>query len=172
MLNREAKGNIIIAMDDDDYYPPNRVETVSKAFKKYPRVELAGSSEMYLYYLDTKKIYVIGPHHQNHATNGTMAWKKSYADKHKYDEFVVKSEEESFLENFKNPMIQLDPKKTILVICHNDNTADKKALRETHAKWKDRSQPSLMQETNYKLEDFVKEPSLLQFYSRLSLKEK
>ena len=56
-LNKLAKGDIIVAMDDDDYYPPDRVSSVVTAFKKNPKVELAGSSEMNLYYLDSKKIY-------------------------------------------------------------------------------------------------------------------
>jgi glycosyltransferase involved in cell wall biosynthesis len=167
LLNKEAKGAIIIAMDDDDYYPPNRVQTVVDAFKKYPRVDLAGSSEMYLYYLDTKKIYAVGPHHQNHATNGTMAWRKTYADKHVYDEYVTKSEEGSFLDNYKHKMIQLDPKRSILVICHEDNTSDKKVIRKEHAAWKDKDAPWLMRETSHILEDFVKEPSLRQFYQNL-----
>ena len=101
MLNKEATCSIIIAMDDDDYYPPDRVSSVVEAFKKNPRIELAGSSEMNLYYIDTKKIYTIGPYDKNHATNGTMAWRKSYSDKHKYDEFVTKAEEISFLDNFR-----------------------------------------------------------------------
>ena len=32
-LNKEARGAIIVAMDDDDYYPPQRVQTVVDAFK-------------------------------------------------------------------------------------------------------------------------------------------
>jgi glycosyltransferase involved in cell wall biosynthesis len=167
MLNKEAKGSIIVAMDDDDYYPPNRIQSVVNAFKKYPRVDLAGSSEMYMYYLDSKKIYAIGPHDPNHATNGTMAWRKSYADKHKYDEFVTKSEEGSFLENYKHKMIQLDPKNTILVICHKDNTSDKHVLRKEHAAWKEKTAPWLMRETKYQLTDFVKEQDIRQFYEKI-----
>jgi glycosyltransferase involved in cell wall biosynthesis len=128
-LNKEARGSIIVAMDDDDYYPPDRIKTVVQAFTKYPRADLAGSSEMYLYYKDTKKIYAMGPYFANHATNGTMAWRKRYSDIHKYDEYVTKAEECSFLDNYKHQMIQLDPKKTILVICHTDNTVDKTILR-------------------------------------------
>ena len=47
-LNREARGNIIIAMDDDDYYPPQRIQSVINAFHKYPKINVAGSSEMHL----------------------------------------------------------------------------------------------------------------------------
>jgi glycosyltransferase involved in cell wall biosynthesis len=163
MLNREAKGSIIVAMDDDDYYPADRIKTVVQAFTKYPRVDLAGSSEMFLYYKDVKKIYAIGPYHTNHATNGTMAWRKRYSDTHQYDEYVTKAEETSFLDQYKHQMIQLDPKNTILVICHTDNTVDKAALREEHLSSKYKAKEK-MRETSYSLEDFVKEPSLRLFY--------
>jgi glycosyltransferase involved in cell wall biosynthesis len=162
-LNKEAQGQIIIAMDDDDYYPPDRVSSVVEAFKNNPKIDLAGSSEMYLYYLDTKKIYTIGPYNQNHATNGTMAWRKRYSDKHKYDEFVTKTEEITFLENFKHKMIQLNPLSTILVICHTDNTADKNELREEHMAYIDKPQ-SKFKESAYKLEDLVKDKKIRDFY--------
>jgi glycosyltransferase involved in cell wall biosynthesis len=165
-LNRLAKGEIIIAMDDDDYYPPDRVSSVVAAFKKNPKIELAGSSEMNLYYLDSKKIYTIGPYTSTHATNGTMAWRKSYSDKHKYDEFVTKAEEITFLENFKHPMIQLNPLSTILVICHEDNTADKNELRDEHLQ-KNGTFSSKFKESAYKLEDLVKDKKIRDFYLSL-----
>ncbi len=166
LLNKEALGNIIIAMDDDDYYPVDRVITVVNAFKKYPKVELAGSSEMYMFYTDSKKIYAIGPHGPNHATNGTMAWRKSYSDKHKYDEYVTKAEEVSFLDSYKYPMIQLDPTKTILVICHTDNTVDKYALRESHNSLIGMEKIKL-REIKYKLNDIVKQKNIQTFYLNL-----
>jgi hypothetical protein len=61
-------------------------------------------------------------------------------------------------------MIQLNPKKTLLVICHTDNTVDKTDLREEHLA---NSKISKFKETDYKLEDFVKDKSLLEFYSQL-----
>lgn len=161
LLNSEAKGQIIVAMDDDDYYPPDRVEQVVNAFKKNLSVDLVGSSEMLLYYTDNKKIYSLGPFHPNHATNGTMGWRKRYSNTHKYDEYVTKAEETSFLDNYKNKMIQLDPKRTMIVICHTDNTVDKTDLREEHL---NQGSQSKLKETKYKLEDFVKEPKLLEFY--------
>ena len=167
LLNKEARGDIIVAMDDDDYYPANRVQSVVDAFKKNPKIDLVGSSEMYLYYLDTKKVYVMGPYGPNHATNGTMGWRKRYATAHLYNEYVTKAEEESFLDGYKHKMIQLDPKKTIVVMCHTHNTADKHALRDSHFAHKERKPDFLLRETNYKLSDFIKEPSLLSFYSQL-----
>jgi len=166
LLNREATAPIIIAMDDDDYYPPCRVATVVEAFTKYPRVDLAGSSEMFMYYIDTKKIYSIGPYGPNHATNGTMAWRKRYSDVHLYDEYVTKAEEQSFLDHYKHQMIQLDPFKTILVTCHTENTCNKSMLREEHLS-NSRHAKEKMKLINYSLHDIVKEANLLEFYALL-----
>lgn len=167
LLNQEAKGEIIVAMDDDDYYPSNRIENVVKAFKKNPKIDLAGSSQMYLYYVDIKKIYSLGPFNKNHATNATMGWRKIYSDKHKYNDYVTRSEEQSFLDNYQHPMIQLDPLSSILVICHSDNTFDKSSLREQYLSLKDTSKQNIFKETKYKLEDIVKEKNIRDFYYTL-----
>lgn len=158
-LNQHATAPIIIAMDDDDYYPPSRVQQVVDAFRQNPRINLAGSSEMNLYYMDSRTIYKVGPYGPNHATNGTMAWRKKYSDSHLYNEYVTKAEEVSFLENYKNPMIQLP--NTILVICHSDNTVDKSVIREEHRG----VHASSMKQTFLRLEDIVKEPFLQAFYT-------
>jgi glycosyltransferase involved in cell wall biosynthesis len=156
-LNKEAKGSIIVAMDDDDYYPPCRVTAAVTAFKNNPKVELAGSSEIYMYYSDIQKIYRLGPYNPNHATNGTMAWRKSYADTHTYDETVTHSEERSFLEDYKHPMIQLDPFKVMLVMSHSENTFDKKKMRE--------QENPFIKKTDMKLKNFMKEKALRDFFS-------
>lgn len=150
-LNEEAKGSIIVAMDDDDYYPPCRVSAVVNAFKQKPNQmkELAGASEIYMYYSDIQTIYKLGPYNPNHATNGTMAWKSSYAKTHRYDETVTHSEERSFLDDYKHPMIQLDPFKVMLVMSHSENTFDKKKLRDQESPF--------IQKTSMKMKAFIKE---------------
>jgi len=156
-LNKEAKGSIIVAMDDDDYYPPERVPAVVHAFKAKPGIELAGSSEIYMYYSDIKVIYRLGPYNDRHATNGTMAWRSSYAAAHLYDETVTHAEEKSFLEGYVHPMIQLDPMKVMLVMSHSENTFDKKKMREN---------PSpVVHKTQMKLRAFIKEAALRDFYA-------
>ena len=157
ILNKEAKGPIIVAMDDDDYYPSCRVSAVVNVFKQNPKHELAGASEIYMYYSDIQKIYKLGPYNPNHATNGTMAWRKSYADTHMYDETVTHSEERSFLEDYKNPMIQLDPFKVMLVMSHSENTFDKRKMR-------DQENP-FVKKTDMKLKTFIKEKQLRDFFA-------
>ena len=157
ILNQEAKGDILVAMDDDDYYVPERVAHAVNKLMASPKIELAGASELYMYYTDNKKIYKLGPYHKFHATNGTMAWKRSYALTHSYDETVTHAEERSFLENYIHPMIQLDTIKVMLVISHSQNTFDKKKLRE---------EPNpFVKETSMKLKQFIKDQKLRDFFA-------
>jgi len=158
-LNKEAKGEIIIAMDDDDYYPPERISYVVGMFKRFPKVELAGASEIYMYYTDIQTIYKLGPYNANHATNGTMAWRKSYGTNHNYDETVTHAEEKSFLESYKHPMIQLDAFKTMLVLSHSENTFDKKKMRENI------DANPFVKKTEMKLKNFIKSKELRDFYA-------
>jgi glycosyltransferase involved in cell wall biosynthesis len=156
-LNDEARGEIIVAMDDDDYYVPERVKHIVDKFKNNPRVELAGSSEIYMYYTDIQKIYKLGPYNPNHATNGTMGWRKSYTKTHRYDETVTHAEEKSFLDEYKNPMIQLDPFKVMLVMSHSENTFDKRKMR-------DEPNP-FIKVTSIKIKDFIKDSKLRNFFA-------
>ena len=157
-LNQEARGDILVAMDDDDYYPPERVSHVVNMFKKFPKVELAGASEIFMYYSDIKTIYKLGPYNRNHATNGTMAWRSSYAKTHSYDETVTHAEERSFLEDYKHPMIQLDPMKVMLVMSHSENTFDKKKMR-------DQEDNPFVKKTVMKLRDFIRDKAARDFFA-------
>jgi glycosyltransferase involved in cell wall biosynthesis len=156
-LNREAKGEIIVCMDDDDFYSPERVSHVVQKFSANPTINLAGSSIVYMYYSSCKKIIKMGPYGPNHATNGTMAYRKSYSDTHTYDEFVTFSEEISFLEEHIHPMIQLDPYKVMLVISHSENTFDKERFLSIESPF--------IKHTNLKIQDFIKNKALRDFYS-------
>jgi len=156
-LNVLAKGDIVVCMDDDDYYPPDRIKHVVYKLGQKPDFKICGSSQLYMYYSDNKQIYCIGPYNQNHATNGTMGYRRSYFDNHKYDEHVTHAEETSFLNGYKEPMIQLDPHKVMLVMSHSENTFDKKKLREA-------TNP-MFKLTTMKIKDFIKDPALREFYA-------
>jgi glycosyltransferase involved in cell wall biosynthesis len=157
ILNQEAKGEIIVAMDDDDFYFPCRVSAAVAAFKKNPTIQLAGASEIYMYYSDNKEVWKLGPYSPTHATNGTMAWRSSYGKTHIYDDIVTHSEERSFLEDYKHPMIQLDPMKVMLVMSHSENTFDKKRMR-------DQENP-FVKKTTLKIDNFIKNEELKTFFS-------
>ena len=160
-LHKEAKGEIFVCMDDDDYYHPERVSHAVTKLQQDPKIQLAGSSVLFMYYTDVKVILKLGPYGPNHATNGTMAMKASYAKTHFYDETVTHAEEISFLERYKHPMVQLDPFKVMLVISHTENTFDKKKFLTKEQLEKN----PYLKMTQYKIKDFIKEKALRDFYS-------
>jgi len=157
LLHKEAIGDIMVAMDDDDYYHPDRVHHVVERFNQNPKIQLAGSSEIYIFYTDIKKIFKFGPYNPKHCTNGTLAVRKEYAKSHLYDETVTHAEERSFLDAYSHPMIQLDPFKVMLVISHSENTFDKKKMREVVSPF--------VKETGFKLNNFIKKAEIRNFYA-------
>ena len=161
-LNDESSGQIIICMDDDDYYCPTRVShAVKHLMGDRQKRQIAGSSEIYMYYADSKKIYKLGPYGPNHATNGTFAYKREYSAAHRYEEHLTHAEETSFLNNYTSPMIQLDPMQVILVMSHHENTFDKRGMRDTRN--------DFMKETKLKIKDFIRDAKLREFYSECRL---
>ena len=127
-MHKQATGSIIVYMDDDDYYPPERISHAVERLTSSPTALCAGSSEMYIYFKHIKKMYQCGPYGPNHATAGTFAFKKELLAKTQYENHAALAEEKAFLKNYTIPFVQLDPMKTILVFSHEHNTFDKREL--------------------------------------------
>ena len=117
-----CKGDLIVVMDDDDYYPPTRISTAVKAFQANPTYQIAGCSKVYMYFQEEAQTYVAGPYHDRHALHCTMAYRSSYLKTHRYDDKESCAIERVFTNDFTEPMIQLRSKKTILHMVHNSNT--------------------------------------------------
>ena len=156
--NKLATGDYIVAWDDDDFYPPTRLSHSVATLVKNPKATIAGASECYMWYSDIKKIYKVGPYGTNHGTNGTMAYTRGYKERHIYDEYVLNAEEGSFTGGFKEVMAQLDPIHVILVTSHSMNTFDKRKLRGGN---------KLIQPTEQKIEKWIKDPELRDFYENV-----
>ena len=121
-----ARGDIIVVMDDDDFYPPTRVSTAVAAFVAEPKKLIAGCSKVYMYFQDENAVYCAGPYSDGHALNCTMAFRSSYLINHRYDDAEVCAVERVFTRDFLEPMIQLDSKRTILHMVHSENTFKEK----------------------------------------------
>lgn len=127
-INGCAKGDILVYMDDDDYYPPERVAHAVDTILQNPSVELVGSSLMHIYFRDTGRIFVCGPYGQSHATAATLAFRREFLLNHRYDDDAELAEERVFLSNFTEPLVQLDTDKTILVLAHKQSSMAKDTL--------------------------------------------
>ena len=118
----------------------------------------AASSVMYIYFKELDKIYKFGPYGPNHATAGTFAFKKELLNLTSYAENVTVSEEHFFLKGFTIPMVQLEPKRTILVFAHSQNTFDKRQLLASPRK-------DVVRETKFSPSVFVENKELCEFYT-------
>jgi glycosyltransferase involved in cell wall biosynthesis len=127
-MHSKCTGNIIVYMDDDDYYPPDRISHAVERLLANPTALCAGASEMYVYFKHINKMFQSGPYGPNHATAGTFAFRKELLNHTQYENHAALAEEKAFLKNYTIPFVQLDPMKSILVFSHNHNTFDKKTL--------------------------------------------
>jgi glycosyltransferase involved in cell wall biosynthesis len=128
IMNEKSKGSILVYMDDDDYYPPERVEHAVETLINNPDILCAGSSEVNIYFKHINKMIQFGPYGPNHATAASFAFRRELLEITKYNEENCLAEEKEFLKNYTIPFVQLDPLKTILVFSHNHNSFDKKKL--------------------------------------------
>jgi len=149
LMHEKTRGSIIVYMDDDDYYPPDRVQHAVERLQENPKALCAGSSELYVYFKHIQKMYQCGPYGPNHATAGTFAFKRDLLDQTRYDDTAALAEEKSFLKNYTIPFVQLDPMKSILVFSHEHNTFDKRKLLEN-------PHPQYMKESTKGVRDFIR----------------
>lgn len=157
IMNEKSKGSILVYMDDDDYYPPERVSHAVTTLREHPNAMCAGSSEMYIYFKHIKKMYQFGPYGPKHATAASFAFKRELLKDHFYDNNAALAEEKVFLKNYTVPFVQLNPLKTILVFSHDHNTFDKRTLLEN-------PHPQFVKETNKTVNMFIKDADILDFY--------
>ena len=157
IMHEKTKGDILVYMDDDDYYPPQRVSHAVDMLKKNPNALCAGSSEIYIYFKHIQKMYQFGPYGPNHSTAGTFAFRRELLKRTRYEDGAALAEEKHFLKNYTIPFVQLEPLKTILVFSHEHNTFDKRRLL-------DNMNHDYTKETSKTVDMFVKEPALYDFY--------
>lgn len=151
-MHSKATGTIIVYMDDDDYYPPERVSHAVEKLMENKNILCAGSSEIYIYFKHIKKMIQFGPYGPNHATAGTFAFRAELLKQTRYQDNAAVAEEREFLKGYTIPFVQLDPMKTILCFSHEQNTFDKRKLL-------DNPHPDYVKESPKKVSDFIRSES-------------
>jgi glycosyltransferase involved in cell wall biosynthesis len=155
MCSFKEDDTILVYMDDDDYYPTDRV---SHAVDKltHSSALCAGSSEIYIWFNTLNKMYRFGPYGPNHSTAGTFAFKRALLKQTRYEDDALLAEEKHFLKNYTIPFVQLNPIKTILVFSHEQNTFDKRRLIDPNNQY--------CKESNLKVSNFIKSEEMRTFY--------
>jgi glycosyltransferase involved in cell wall biosynthesis len=156
LMHSKCSGDILIYMDDDDYYPPQRISHAVETLQNNPKYIAAGSSEMHIYFASKQLTYQFGPYGPQHSTAATFAFRKELLEQTSYNEEAAFAEEKKFLKDYAVPLIQLDTKKTIFVVSHPHNTLDKERLLTMPGC---KATPS-----RYEINDFIKDDELKKFY--------
>ncbi len=155
LMHSKCSGDIIIYMDDDDYYPSERISHAVETLKNNPTFLIAGLSEMHIYFDSRNAVYQCGPYKPYHSTAATFAFKKELLLQTKYDDEIALAEENKFTKGYTIPLFQLDTLKTILVFSHKHNSLNKETLLEN---------PQHTIPSRFTVDDFIKDPILKQFY--------
>jgi len=156
--NKFCTGDIIVYMDDDDYYPPTRVGHAVTTLQLNPTILCVGSSELFLFFTNLNRMFKFGPYGPNHATAATFAFRKELLLQTQFNDEASLAEEKAFLKNYTVPIVQLDPFKTILVFSHIHNTFDKNILLNDYP-----SSPFIT-DVNYPVDAFIKEETVYKFF--------
>jgi hypothetical protein len=157
LLHEKSRGEILVYMDDDDYYPPQRVSHAVEMLVSHPEALCAGSSEIYIYFKHIAQMKRFGPYGPNHATAGTFAFKRKLLKNNRYNDDACLAEERAFLKDYTVPFVQLNPMKVILVFSHEHNTFDKRKLLVN-------ANPDIVRDSPKKVMDFIKDHELRRFY--------
>jgi hypothetical protein len=156
LAHEKARGDIIVYMDDDDYYPPERVSHAVEVLRSNPQALCVGSSEMHVYFKHIRQMYRFGPYGPNHSTAATFAFRRELLSMTRFEDNASVAEERFFLKEYTIPFAQLDPMKSILVFSHDHNSFDKKILLE--------SPNQFMGVSDKTVEQFIKEEPLRTFF--------
>ena len=157
LMHSKCSGDIIIYMDDDDYYPPSRISHAVETLTNNPSYLIAGSSEMHIYFDSRNSVFQCGPYKQYHSTAATFAFKKELLLQTSYDDGIALAEEHKFTKGYTIPLIQLDTLQSILVFSHKHNSLNKETLL---------TNPELTRTipSRFTVDDFITDPKLKQFY--------
>ena len=148
-MHKQIKGSIVVYMDDDDYYPPERISHAVERLQGDKNALCAGSSEIYIYFKGLNRMVQCGPYNPNHATAGTFAFKVELLKQTQYEDHAAIAEERAFLKGYTIPFVQLDPMKTILVFSHEHNTFDKRKML-------DNPHPDYLKDSPKTVDDFIR----------------
>lgn len=124
MLNALAKGEYILCMDDDDYYPADKISYTITMMQQH-RALISGSDQIPVWYSHINRLFKTRRFGPQNILNGTFCYHRNYLKKHRYDDDCNLAEEAGFTHQFTANPLQLPGERTILCISHSQNTFDK-----------------------------------------------
>jgi glycosyltransferase involved in cell wall biosynthesis/GR25 family glycosyltransferase involved in LPS biosynthesis len=117
-----STNDIIVHMDDDDYYPPESVISRVKVLLQYKDrgVGCVGSSEIGIYDI-INNASSLSSDGQLTLSEASMAYFKSYWEEGKFDELEFAAEYKSFIQNRFDQIIDMPYSFILVALSHNSN---------------------------------------------------
>lgn len=122
-----ASGDLVVHMDDDDFYGELYLAKVVAAFAKWPAFDVVGASMIQMVYPDSEFVWTCGPFHRNHTCGATMSYRRRYAERNSFRPGATRAEEKHFLQDYRTPVKQLshDIQGDYFAVAHTTNTVNK-----------------------------------------------
>lgn len=133
-LHALATGDILMYVDDDDYYPPCRVSRSVQALVAHTAAMAVGCSEIPVWFLEEDVVWTFGPYRGGHASCGTLAFRRELVAGPAARACIpsaAHAEEQHLLDDWRVPLVQMDPRDVILCVAHGANTVDKRSVRDS-----------------------------------------
>lgn len=121
--------------DDDDYYPPQRIQKSVEALETERQYDIVGCEIMPVFIVKDNVMVEVGPYGANHATASVWVFRRSIAENRKFNNGDVKAEEGNFTRDWTLSMKMIPHKDAILVIGHSRNTVSKEMIAENPRKF-------------------------------------
>ncbi len=132
----------ILFMDDDDIVHKDRLIESVIAMKNNPTYNIGGCSNVFVFLVNGQNLVEIGSLREksnytiHHALEPTLIVKYEYILHHFFDDNDARGLLPPFLNYWQEPILELDPRKTCLIIGHDTNTFDKYQIIKDENKFK------------------------------------
>lgn len=140
----KASHDIIVCMDDDDYYPSNsvklRVLELLKSGKDCVTCSSIGCFEINKFV----SMVNVPPHRLSFSeriSEASLCFKKSFWEQHKFKDTSAIGEAKEFLDGCENQTVEISWEGVLVALLHNRNTSDKIIIDQSpngcHYGWSD-----------------------------------
>ena len=173
LYNERCRGDIIVCMDDDDYYPQTRVSHCVKKLK-HSHLEIGACASLCIYSIEFQKVYEWKQFHINQGGNASMAYTHNYAKTHTYEPIAC-GEEKTFVKNYmgykaapgtekEQTMIQFDTQHSLLSIAHSSTYKKSKNFYDNEFRPHEKK---FIYKSSFSLGSYVTNTKILKMYTRL-----
>ena len=130
-----SKGEIIIHMDDDDYYLPSSISTRVKVLLYYKEkgIKCVGCERFGCHDLENDTSFIIDKN--NEIAEASMAYFKNFIDERKFNESIIKGEGKLFCRNRNKQIMKLPFEFIFISFTHGQNTHIRKNDKNTNGKF-------------------------------------